>query len=57
MYVPILTLSTDDNGKLLQQVKSGFERTIFWNKHQPKAATENAPNQYLDHFIDSLLRQ
>ena len=32
LYVPVLTLSTLDNAKLLQQLKSDFERTINWNK-------------------------
>ena len=29
-YVPVVTLSTQDNVKLLQQLKSGFKRTINW---------------------------
>ena len=28
LYVPVVTLSTQDNTKLLQQLKSGFKRTI-----------------------------
>ena len=32
LYVPVVTLSTRDNAKLLQQLKPGFERTISWNK-------------------------
>ena len=31
-YVPVVTLSTQDNAKLLRQLKSGFKRTINWNK-------------------------
>ena len=31
LYVPAFTLSTQDNQKLLQQLKSGFQRTIKWN--------------------------
>ena len=34
LYVPLATLSTDGNGKLLQQLKSGFKRTIYWNKYK-----------------------
>ena len=30
-YVPFLTLSNQDNVKLLKQVESGFKRTINWN--------------------------
>ena len=33
LYVPVVTLSTQDNAKLLQQLKSGFKRTINWNKY------------------------
>ena len=33
LYVPFVTLSTQDNAKLLQQLKSGFKRTINWNKY------------------------
>ena len=32
LYVPVVTLSTQDKAKLLQQLKSGFKRTINWNK-------------------------
>ena len=32
-YVPVVTLSTQDNVKLLQKFKSGFKRTINWNKY------------------------
>ena len=34
LYVPVITLSTQDNAKLLHQLKSGFKRTINWNKYQ-----------------------
>ena len=34
LYVPAVTLSTQDNVKLLQQLKSGFKRSINWNKYQ-----------------------
>ena len=31
-HVPVVTLSTQDHSKLLQQLKSGFKRVINWNK-------------------------
>ena len=34
LWVPVVTLSTDNNTKLLQQLKSVFKRTINWNKYQ-----------------------
>ena len=33
LYVPVVTLSTQKNTKLLQQLKSGFKRVINWNKY------------------------
>ena len=51
-YVPIVILSIKDNAKLLQQLKSGFKRTINWNKYHSKAETLNAPSPYLDFLID-----
>ena len=36
LYVPVVTLSTQDNAKLLPQLKSGFKRTISWNKYLAK---------------------
>ena len=31
LYDPVVTLSTQDNAKLLQQLKLGFKRTINWS--------------------------
>ena len=36
LYLPVVTLSTQDNAKLLLQLKSGFERKISWNKYLAK---------------------
>ena len=36
LYVPLVTSSTQDNAKLLQQLKSGFKKIINWNKYMPK---------------------
>ena len=38
LYVSVVTLSTQDNAKLLEQLKSGFKRTINWNKYKPKVS-------------------
>ena len=52
LYVPVVTLSTQDNAKLLQQLKSGFKRTINWNKYESNIKTF-AQNRYLNHLINS----
>ena len=36
LYVPVVTLSTENDKKLLEQLKSGFKRTIKWNKYRYK---------------------
>ena len=33
LYVPVVTLSAENENKLLEQLKSGFRRTIKWNKY------------------------
>ena len=35
-YVSVVTLSAQDNAKLLPQLKLGFKRTISWNKYLSK---------------------
>ena len=51
LYVPVVTLSTPDNAKLLPQLKSGFKRTISWNKYlsKPELLAQNAN---LNHLIE-----
>ena len=51
LYVPVVTLSTQYNAKLLQQLKSRFKRKINWNKYQSDPKTY-AQNQYLNHLVD-----
>ena len=51
LYVPVVTLSTQDNAKLLQQLKSGFKRTIYWNKYESKTKTYTQ-NRYLNDLIN-----
>ena len=51
LYVPVVTLLTVDNEKLLQQSKTGCKITINWNKYQSEPTTKTR-NQYLNHLID-----
>ena len=51
LYVPVVTLSTKDNEKLLQQLKSGFKKTISWNKYESSIKTF-AQNRYLNYLIN-----
>ena len=49
LYVPVVTLSTQDNPKLLPHLKSGFKRTINWNKYlsKPKLFEQNPSSSHL----------
>ena len=51
IYVLVVTLSSQDNAKLLPQLKSGFKRTISCNKHlaKPELLAQNAN---LNHMIE-----
>ena len=51
IHVPVLTLLTQDNSKLLQQLKSGFRHPINWNNYQSKVTRETR-KKYLDYLID-----
>ena len=51
LYVPVVTLSIQDNVKLLQQLKSGFGRTINWNKYHSNPKTY-AQSRHLNHLVD-----
>ena len=50
LYVPIVTLSIQDNAKLLQQLKSGFKRVIRWDKYLSKPELL-AQNLNLNHLV------
>ena len=51
LYVPVVTLSTQENTKFFQQLKSGFKRVINWNKYlsKPELLAQN-PN--LNHSVE-----
>ena len=51
LYVPVVTLSTQDNANLLPRSKSDFKITINWNKYlsKPGLLTQN-PN--VNHLVE-----
>ena len=51
LYVPVVTLSTQENTKFFQQLKSGFKIVITWNKYlsKPELLAQN-PN--LNHLVE-----
>ena len=41
LYVPVFTLSKEDNKDFIEQQNKGFQRSIYWNKYKTKEQTEN----------------
>ena len=51
LYVPVVTLSKENDIKLLEQLKSGFKRTIKWNKYRSQI-TIQPQNNNLSYLIE-----
>ena len=55
LYVPVVTLSINDNIKVSENIKQGLKGTIFWNKYRSEITTQ--PKNYnLDYLIDLTFR-
>ena len=52
LYVPVVTLSTENNKTLLEQLRTGFKRTIKWNKYRSKMSNQTK-NNHLNYLIDA----
>ena len=51
LYVSAVTLSTQENIKILKQLEAGFKQTINWKKYIAKT-TNQTQNRYFDYLID-----
>ena len=51
LYVPVATLSAEIDNKLLDQLKTGFKRTIKWNKYRSEMSNQTKINN-LNYLID-----
>ena len=51
LYVPVVTLSAENDSKLLEQLKTGFIRTIKWNKYRSEMSNQTQNNN-LNCLID-----
>ena len=50
LYVPIVTLSSKDNVKLVKLLEEGFKRPVYWNEYQTKIESKNLDNNNLTRF-------
>ena len=51
LYVPVVALSTENDKTLLEQLRTGFKRTIKWNKYRSEM-TNQTKNNNLNYLID-----
>ena len=51
LYISVVTLSTEDDNNFLAQLKSGFKRTIKWNKYRSEMTNQTKTNN-LNYLID-----
>ena len=54
LYVPVVTLSAQDDNKLLEQLKIGCKRTIRWNKYKSEMSNQNKTDN-LNYLADPVL--
>ena len=58
LYVPVVTLSVDDNAKLWKLLSEGFKRPTYWNKYKVIGnkvleIADNNEEKYVRDFLDS----
>ena len=51
LYVPVVTLSSKDNVKLIKLLEEGFTRPVCWNEYQTKIETRDLDNNNLKRFL------
>ena len=47
LYVPVVTLSAENDNKLLEQLKTGFKRTIKWNRYSSEMSNQTKNNNLI----------
>ena len=52
LYVPVVTLWTQYDDKFLEQLISGFKRTVKWNKYRSEMTKQTKTNN-LSYLIDA----
>ena len=58
LYVPVVTLNTEDNNKLKQLLDTEFKRTVYWNEYKSKIKTitqANNDNNYKRTLLDAAI--
>ena len=53
LYVPTVTLKTEDNTKLSKLLSKGFKRPIYWNEYEVIPNKNYNANEYVRELLDS----
>ena len=53
LYVPVVTLSIEDNAKLTKLLSEGFKRSVYWNKYKVIPNKIYNQNNYIRELLDS----
>ena len=58
LYVPIVTLSAENNAKLSKLLREGFKRPVYWNEykvidHKVVEIATNIEEKYIRELLDS----
>ena len=53
LYVPVVTLSIEDNTKLTKLLSKGFKRSVYWNKHKVIPNRIYNQNNYIRELLDT----
>ena len=56
LYVPIVTLKTEDNTKLLKLLSKGFKRPIYWNEYKVTPNKNYDANVYIRERLDASIQ-
>ena len=57
LYIPIVTLSSKDNIKLVKLLEEGFKRPGYWNEYQKKIESIKLDNNNVTRFpLDALFQ-
>ena len=58
LYVPVFTLSSKNNAKLVKLLKDGFNRPVYWNEYQTKIETKNlCKNNFTRFPLDAFFKE
>ena len=57
LYVPVVTLKTEDNTKLSKLLSKGFKRPISWNEYKVTPNKNYDENEYIRERLDASIQE